>query len=336
MARGIGLLGCGRISENHLNAYRNPAALEHRGEIVALCDADPAAVARQAAKHDVKTTYTRLEELASDPRVEIVAVLTPPEIRSQVCLPLLAAGKHLLVEKPFAHSLAEARAIVEAAARHGRRLAVNQNYRWRADTARMKQLVDAGAIGRVIGMHQLFAGWRDEAVGWRSTTDQLALAVMAVHWLDRFRWLTGDEAVSVYCASRNSGLLRSRGEDWAAVTATFRGGAIGHMTEIWCSATAHASDTFVVDGTEGSLVAEGSTVRRYGRSREDVESVELESNFVSTFATSMRELLTALDEERQPTISGRDNLQTIALLEGAYRSAATGAVVQLEEALVAR
>jgi predicted dehydrogenase len=228
---GIGLLGCGRISENHLVGYRDPRDLENLGEVIALCDSNPEALDRQATKHEVATRYERIEQLIDDSNVQVVACLTPPDIRCDVVIPLLEAGKHVLVEKPFAHSFDEARQMVEAAEKNNRFLAVNQNYRWRVDTLKLKELVDAGSIGQVVGLHQLHSMWRDEGPGWRRTTDYLAMAVMAVHWLDRFRWLTGDEAKSVYTAARSTGLLQSKGEDWAAMTVTFRGGAIGQCTE---------------------------------------------------------------------------------------------------------
>ena len=326
---GIGLLGCGRISENHLVGYRDPRDLKGLGEIVALCDSNEEALRRQATKHEVATRYTRLEELIADPNVQVVAVLTPPEIRCDVVLPLLEAGKHVLVEKPFAHSLEEAQQMVEAAEAHKRVLVVNQNYRWRADTVKMKELVDSGTIGDVVGMHQLHAMWRDEGPGWRRTTDYLAMAVMAVHWLDRFRWLTGDEVASVYTAARSTGLLQSKGEDWAAMTVTFRGGAIGHATEDWCSATRHRADTFVVDGTAGSLVGERGAVTRFGREVGDEQRYEVSGEFPATFAHSMRVLLEAIASGTEPSISGRDNLKTIAVLDACYRSAAIGEVVHL-------
>ena len=330
MARyGIGLLGCGRISENHLRGYRHGEGLNGLGEIVALCDTNPEALERQATKHQVATTYRRLDDLLADERVDVVTVLTPPEVRSRVILPILAAGKHALVEKPFTETLAEAQSIVAAAQAQQRFLAVNQNYRWRADTLQLKELIDGGAIGRVLGMHQLHAMWRDEAPGWRQSTDYLAMAVMAVHWLDRFRWLAGDEGATVYAATRSTGLLQSKGEDWAAVTVTFHGGAIAHVTEDWCSASRHKADTFVIDGTQGSLVAEGATITRFGREPGDEQQYEARGEFPATFAHSMRLLLEAIAEDREPVISGRDNLQTMALLDGAYRSAATGEVVRL-------
>jgi D-apiose dehydrogenase len=328
---GIGLLGCGRISENHLVGYRDPEDLGRLGDVIALCDSNEEALRRQATRHEVPVRYTRLDNLIADRDVQVVAVLTPPDIRCEVVLPLLEAGKHVLVEKPFAHTYEEARRMVDAAARHNRVLAVNQNYRWRADTLKLKELIDDGAIGTVVGLHQLHAMWRDEGPGWRRTTDYLAMAVMAVHWLDRFRWLAGDEAASVYTAARSTGLLQSKGEDWAAMTVKFRGGAIGHCTEDWCSATRHKADTFVVDGTTGSLVAERSAVTRYGRETGDEQRHEVGGEFPATFAHSMRLVLEAVASGTEPSISGRDNLKTIALLDGCYRSAATGEAVHLDE-----
>ncbi|HXI16761.1 MAG TPA: Gfo/Idh/MocA family oxidoreductase [Chloroflexota bacterium] len=327
---GIGLLGCGRISENHLNGYRHGQGLDGLGEIVALCDANETLLEQQSGKHQVATRYTRLEDLLADDRVQVVTVLTPPDVRTSVVVPLLEAGKHVLVEKPFAHTLEEATEMVAAAEANHRLLAVNQNYRWRADTLKLKALVESDAIGTVVGMHQLHAMWRDEGPGWRRTTEYLALAVMAVHWLDRFRWLAGDEGASLYAASRSTGLLQSKGEDLAAVTVTFRNGAIGHMTEDWCSASRHKADTFLVDGTKGSLVAEGKVVTRYGREPGDEQAHDASGDFAASFAHSMHMLLKALASGEEPCISGRDNLKTMALLDGAYRSAATGEVVHLE------
>jgi predicted dehydrogenase len=329
---GIGLLGCGRISENHLRGYRRPEALDGLGEIVALCDVQAAALAQQATRYDVAVRYERLEDLAADPRVDVVTVLTPPDVRRTVVIPLLEAGKHVLVEKPFAETLSEAREMVDAAAANGRRLAVNQNYRWRADTLKMKELIGAGAIGQVVGMHQLHATWRDEGPGWRQTTDYLAMSVMAVHWLDRFRWLARSDAATVYAAARTTGLLQSRGEDWAAITTTLQNGVIAHVTEDWVSSTRRQRSLFLVDGTEGSLVADApaTTVTRYGREAGDEERYDVRGDFPATFAHSMRLLLQAITEGVEPVISGRDNLGTMALLDGAYRSAASGQVVRLE------
>lgn len=326
---GIGLLGCGRISENHLRGYRHGDGLGGRGEIVALCDINETLLEQQGTKHQVTTRYRRLEDLVSDDRVDVVTVLTPPDVRTGVVIPLLEAGKHVLVEKPFAHTLAEAKEMVAAAEACDRLLAVNQNYRWRADTLKLKELVDAGAIGEVLGMHQLHAMWRDEGPGWRRTTDYLALAVMAVHWLDRFRWLARDEGASVYAATRSTGLLQSQGEDWAAVTVRFRNGVIAHMTEDWCSASRHKADTFLVDGTKGSLVAEGKLVTRYGRDNGDEQVHDATGDFAASFARSMQVLLEAIASGTEPSISGRDNLNTMALLDSAYRSAEAGEVVHL-------
>jgi len=91
---GIGLLGCGRISENHLKGYRHGQGLDGLGEIVALCDTNETLLEQQGSKHQVATRYTRLEDLLADDRVQVVTVLTPPDVRTSVVVPLLEAGKH--------------------------------------------------------------------------------------------------------------------------------------------------------------------------------------------------------------------------------------------------
>ena len=89
----------------------------------------------------------------------------------------------------------------------------------------------------------------------------------------------------------------------------FRSGTIAHVTEDWCSASRHKADTFVIDGTEGSLVAEGATITRYSREQGDEQQYEARGEFPATFAHSMRLLLEAVAEGKEPAISGRDTVR---------------------------
>lgn len=322
-----GLLGTGHIAVQHLEASK---LLQSRMEIVALCDTDEGALHDKGDRYGIARRYTRMDAFLGDGDIDVVVVLTPPHIREEVVIPCLEAGKHVFVEKPFALTLAEAESMVRQAKELGRRIAVNQNYRWRPEVKIMRSLIDEGAIGDVlmINMNQSF--WRDEKSGWRNTTDYLAISVMGVHWLDRFRWLVKDEAQSLYASFGTSGLLTSRGEDIASVIVNFRRGTVATLTHSWVSRVARGeADSTEIIGSRGSILAQGPRIRLYqpgvSEVREWVAYRGEESGriFVDSFAESVRVFTEDVMQDRESMISGRDNLYTMALVDGAYRSSAS-------------
>lgn len=124
---GIGLIGCGGISEYHLRAYR---ALGLR--VVALCDRHrERAEARQAAFFPRAGVVTDWRELLRSDDLEVVDVATHPSGRVEIIAAALEAGKHVLSQKPFVLDLRDGRRLVELAGAKGRLLAVNQNGRGR-------------------------------------------------------------------------------------------------------------------------------------------------------------------------------------------------------------
>ena len=326
---GIGIVGCGRILQMHVEGY---ARLAPAAQIVALCDLDAELVHRRADEFGVERRYTDPARLAGDEAVHVVSVLTPPDVRRDLCCLLLDAGKHLLVEKPFALETSEAAAIVSRAASVQRTLAVNQNFRWFGVALQVRQHVQAGHIGQPTLIAQHDTIWRDETEGWRNTTDQLALSVMGVHWIDRFRWMLGQDAQAAYCCSASPPVLSSRGESVATLVYEFRDGALGCLTHSWASLSEGQAGFTQVDGTEGSVLIRGDDVTLFRRGCEPSE-VQVPTAFSHTFGESLRRLLEAIAEGREPPHSGRDNLNTVAMLEGAYRSAAEARRVDLAELL---
>jgi len=323
---GIGLIGCGRISASHLEGY---AALGDRAKVIAVCDQVLGAAEERAQTFGIPHAYDSLDRIIEDPEIDVVSVATPPDVRLQVVRPLLEAGKHVLVEKPFADSLAEAEIMVAVASQLGVLIAVNQNYRFLPESVFLKSALADGRLGRPIFMAQNHSAWRDGLEGWRSSTERLAVAVMGVHWLDRFRWLLGQEAHSIFCASMFSGLLDSEGEDLATLIVQFPNGCVASLTEQWCSHARGAANHFQLDCTEGSIIVSNESLRVYDSSGSVIEGQEASMDIRPTFEKSMAELLDAIDEDREPSHSGLENLGTMALLDGAYLSTEQGSRVEI-------
>ena len=123
---GIGIVGCGGVVRTgHLPGYRR-----YGQRVVGVYDVRPEATEGVREQFGVETIFGELDELLSHPEIEIVDVATHPDVRPALVRQALAAGKHVLAQKPFAADLKTARELVEEAERLGLEVAVNQNGRW--------------------------------------------------------------------------------------------------------------------------------------------------------------------------------------------------------------
>ena len=187
---GVGIVGCGGIVKlAHLTAYTTYGV-----DVVGVYD--PAASATDGIRDRypiVGRVFETLDELLDDPRIEIVDVATHPTERLELMRRALAAGKHVLSQKPFALDAGAARELVEEADRRGLRLAVNQNGRWAPAWRVATLLVQQGAVGDVCAVTHLYEhdfGW---TVGdWPDALEHFVIYDFSAHWIDITRcWLDG-------------------------------------------------------------------------------------------------------------------------------------------------
>jgi predicted dehydrogenase len=138
---GVGVVGCGTISAAYL---RNGARLD-AVEFVACSDVDPAAAARVAGEYGLEACST--EALLEHPGVQVVLCLTPPDTHADIALRAIAAGRHVHTEKPLATSLADARAVLDAAAAAGVLVGCAPDTFLGAGLQTLRAALEAGAIG---------------------------------------------------------------------------------------------------------------------------------------------------------------------------------------------
>ncbi len=141
----------------------------------------------------VETVFGELDELLSDPEIEIVDVATHPDVRPALVRQALAAGKHVLAQKPLAADLQTARELVEEGERLGLLVAVNQNGRWAPAWRAATLLIEQGAIGDVVAVSHLYHHNYDFTIGTVfDEIEHLVLYDYSVHWFDISRcWLEG-------------------------------------------------------------------------------------------------------------------------------------------------
>ena len=143
----VGLIGCGNVSQHYVAGCASLAAVD----LVACTDADPARAAALAATAGLRALA--LDDLLGDPSIDVVVNLTPPVRHTEVSLAAIAAGKHVYSEKPLATTLADARAIVDAAAARGVRLGCAPDTFLGGGLQTARAVLDAGSIGEPLGAH---------------------------------------------------------------------------------------------------------------------------------------------------------------------------------------
>lgn len=326
----IAMIGCGGVSTMHFDGYVNHPERLH---IAAACDLDPARVKQAQEKYGFDQAFTSVEEMIEGAEWEVGVVCTPTPVRLPVVKALAAAGKHILVEKPFADTYDEAAEMVQICEDAGVTLAVDQNFRYHFPYRHARELVEAGKIGKVINLiHQDLMFRQDQ--GWRTQTKRHAMSVMGVHWFDGFRLILQDEPKSIVCVTQSSPAIDCAGETEAFTQIVFEKGAVVSYTESF-SIPRRRAETVVV-GEQGTLVLDYDGIALYTKEDRNNAKEQWENPYrgaakpESAFAC-LNELLTALEEEREPSNSGKDNLKTIQLLDAAYRSADEGRTILFRE-----
>lgn len=160
---GVGLLGYGAIGREHAASVSEVEGLELR----AVCDRDEER-RQDASRQFGVSAWPELDQLLGDPQVGLVVVGVPPSAHAQAVLQSLAAGKHVVCEKPFALTGAESDRMIEEATRRGRVLTVYQSRRWDPDFVALHSAVAAGEIGEPFYMESFIGGYSHPCGYWHS------------------------------------------------------------------------------------------------------------------------------------------------------------------------
>src|SRR6187402_2204911 len=170
----IGIVGCGKIADAHVEQVRAIG----RGEVVAVCDREALMAEQLATRTGVPAHYTDLSEMLARERIDVLHIVTPPDSHAPIARIALDAGCHLFVEKPFALTAPEAAGILDYARAKDRRVGVNYLYNFETPGLELQTLLDRGALGEIVHL--------DTSYGYNLAGDY-GVAVMAdpQHWVHR-------------------------------------------------------------------------------------------------------------------------------------------------------
>lgn len=273
MTLALGLIGCGVMGRRHvLGMARLQAVGRLDFALAAVCDVVPESAGQLAALAEARLgrapqTYASVEALLREAGVDGVLITTTPDTHPAVALSAFAAGLDVLAEKPLALTVAEGRALVDAARAAGRTLAVAENYR-RDPINRLGQaLVAGGAIGKTFLAVQASSGSGERVImtPWRHRRDRGGILLdMGVHYADILEYYLGPiDTVAGLSAVVDHTRLDANdvphpadAEDLSAGVLRFRGGALGHWL-VNLAGRGEASFTRIFYGTSGSLSVPG-------------------------------------------------------------------------------
>jgi predicted dehydrogenase len=338
---GIGIVGCGDIGRRcHLPAYR-AAGLR----VLAVTDADPARARALADDFGIPRVAADAEELIGTPGVDIVDIAVPPTAQPGIVALGAAAGRHLLCQKPFALDLVTAREMVELAARSEIRIAVNQQLRWSAGIRASRDLIARGAIGRPTGARFTISGGSDWSPWpWLRHARRLEAMVHGIHYLDAIRSILGDPALVTSVHGRAPGRADVVGETRTTTVLEYADGRQALLVVDTDDPHGPALGEMRFPGTEGTLAGTIGLLYDPPDGRPDSLALHVAGSpptrfafetrwFPDAFLGPMADLMDAVATGRDPVTSGRDNLNTLAVVLAAYRSAEERRSVRLDEIL---
>jgi predicted dehydrogenase len=339
---GIGIIGCGGI----VNYAALPTYKKHELNVVACYDVRYEAAERTAQEFSIPKVYRELDDLLADPAVEIVEISVPPWHQLAIARQAIAAGKHLLCQKPLSNDLSEAAEIVRLAREAGVKLAVNQQLRWGQGIRAARTLIRKGWVGRVtdasiqVSTNTPWGMWP-----WLASQSRLEILYHSIHYIDAIRSLFGDPEWITSRHSRSPLQGEVKGE---TKTITILDYADGLQALVADNHYNHSDDYFAVFrfiGTDGVISGTLGAMYNYPEGRPDTLEwssrryhadkrfeAKLEGKWIpDSFIGPTASLMQAVQEDGTPETDGYDNLQTLRVVEACYLSAAENRTVNLGE-----
>ena len=345
------LIGCGRISPTHISAFVNNSS---HMILEAVCDPVIERAGKQADQYqkqisvEIPHCYSDYRDMLSEIKPDIVTIATESGKHAKIAIDCLNAGVHVICEKPMALSTIDADAMISAANKNGKKLAVCFQNRFNAPIQQLNKALKSGRFGKLLhGMIQIRwnrgPAYYAEAP-WRGTwaEDGGTLMNQCIHGIDILQWLMGEDAVRVHAQTRKF-IRPIEAEDFGAAIVEFKSGAIGIIEGSACVFPSNLNETLSIFGENGTVVIGGIALNRIETWRlADAETIgdtedrilnplEKDPPTVYGFGHSalFNDFIMALEQNREPYVSGDIGKKALELILAIYKSQKTGKAVDL-------
>ncbi len=332
----IAVIGAGLIGQKHLElVHVNPNT-----ELVAVCDADPRA-ATIADKYEVPF-YPEVHKLLTNHTLQGAIIATPTNLHTSIGISCAEKGVHILVEKPIAGTLADARLLLATAEQYGVQILVGHHRRHNPLVQQARALVQSGEIGDLVGVAAMFALLKPADyynATWRTQPGGGPILTNLIHDIDSLRFICGEiDSVYAVTSSKTRGFVV---EDTTSLTIRFENNALG---SILVSDTTPApwsyeltsgenptypqtgQDCYFFCGTQGSFAFPSMKLWRYPASQTPGWYVPLEQHSQKKLAgnalkAQLEHFCRIIHSEEAPLVSGLDGFKTLAVIQAVLESA---------------
>ena len=339
------LIGCGRISINHIKA-----AINNQLEIAAVCDVLPehmeVLLARYELQNDMSILrYTDYRSMIQEVKPDLVSMATESGIHAEIALFCIDHGVHVIIEKPMAMSISDANEIIQRSEeKHVKVSACHQN-RFNIAVQEMRHALEAGRFGHLShgSIHVRWnrnQGYYDQAP-WRGTWAQDGGALMnqCIHGIDLLRWTFGGEIEEVYGQTRQQFHDYLEAEDVGMAVVKFKNGAIATIEGTTNVYPKNLEETLYIFGEKGTVKIGGTSTNNIDvwdfadESEADTKNKGLQeetSNVYGNGHTSLfADMIDAIQNDQKPYVdayAGRDALELVLAI---YKSQKEGHAVRL-------
>lgn len=338
------LIGCGRISSNHIMA-----AQKNGLEIAAICDLNYENMKDKALKYHLDETvglYESHQDLLEKEKPELVAIATESGKHAKIAMDCINLGCHVIIEKPIALSIRDAEQIIAAAEKSNVKVCVCHQNRFNKPIQKIYDAVQRGCFGRLLYGTAHIRWSRDQkyysAAKWRGTWEQDGGALMnqCIHDIDLLRWLMGDEVVEVVGMTDRLNHDYIEAEDLGIALVRFKNNSYGIIEGTTDIYPKNLEETLYLFGEKGTVKAGGAAVNRIeewhfaedmGNTEEIKERYSEEPSNLHALGHSRlyADMINAIKNDSEPLVDGEAGKRALELVLAIYKSAAEGKTISL-------
>lgn len=336
------LIGCGRISGNHVMAAKNNGL-----DIVALCDLAPVNMIDKIKKFDLSSDipqYTDYVQMLEQEKPQLVAIATESGKHAGIAIDCIRHGCNVIIEKPIALSLADADAINDEAKKYKVKVCACHQNRFNKAVQKIREAVEKDRFGRLLYGTAHIRWARDyeyyARAKWRGTWEQDGGALMnqCIHDIDLLRWMMGDEIDSVVGMTDRLKHNYIEAEDLGIALIRFKNGSYGIIEGTTDIYPKNLEETLYIFGDKGTVKAGGEAVNlidewRFSDYLDEPVQVMKECNetppnvYGFGHTKLYKDVMEAIVEDRKPYVDGEAGRRALELVLAIYKSAATGETI---------